>query len=54
MRAFFEKYLNEIIGLTVMGLMTLALIAGQAEAELQQAAVEELRQVIEIRLTISD
>ncbi len=54
MRAFFAKYLNEIIGLTVMGLMTLALIAGQAEAELQQAAVEELRQVIEIRLTISD
>ena len=54
MKAFFIRYLNEIIGLTVMALMTVALIAGQADAEVHQAAVEELRHVIEIRLSISD
>lgn len=54
MKAFFVRYLNEIVGLTVMALMTLALVAGQADAEVQKAAVEELRQVIEIRLTVTD
>ena len=54
MKAFFTRYLNEIVGLTVMGLMTLALVAGQADAEVHQAAVEELRHVVEIRLTIAD
>ena len=54
MKAFFVRYLNEIVGLTVMALMTLALVAGQADAEVQKAAVDELRPIIEIRLTISD
>jgi hypothetical protein len=54
MKAFFVRYLNEIVGLTVMALMTLALVAGQADAEVQMAAVEEMRQVIEIRLTIAN
>lgn len=54
MKAFFMRYLNEIVGLSVMALMALALVAGQAEAEIQQAAVEELRELIEIRLRMSD
>lgn len=54
MKAFFIRYLNEFIGLSVMALMTLALVAGQADAEIQRAAVEEVRQVVEIRLTVAD
>jgi len=54
MKAFLIRYLNEVVGLTVMALMTLALVAGQADAEIHQAAVEEVRQVIEIRLTVAD
>jgi hypothetical protein len=54
MKAFFVRYLNEIVGLTVMALMTLALVAGQADAQVQKAAVDEVREVIEIRLTIAD
>ena len=54
MKALFVRYLNEIVGLTVMALMTLALVAGQADAHLQKAAVDEVRDVIEIRLTIAD
>ncbi len=54
MKALFERYLNEIVGLTIMVLMTVALIAGQVEAKAHGAAAEELRNVIEIRLTIKD
>ena len=54
MKALFDKYLNEIVGLTIMGLMTLALVAGQADAQIQKAAVDEVRDIIEIRLTITD
>ena len=54
MRAFLNRYLNEIVGLAVMALMTLALVAGQADADVQQAAVDELHNVIEIRLTVND
>ncbi len=54
MKAFFVRYLNEIVGLTVMALMTLALVAGQADADIHNAAASELRDVIEIRLTIRD
>ena len=54
MKAIFSRYLNEIVGLTIMALMTLALVAGQAEANVQKAAVDEVRNIIEIRLTIAD
>lgn len=54
MKAFLVRYFNEIVGLSVMALMTLALVAGQADAEFQQLAVDEARQVIEIRLTVAD
>ena len=35
MKPFLDKYLNEIVGLTIMALMTVALIAGQANAGLE-------------------
>ena len=54
MKALFVRYLNEIVGLTVMALMTLALVAGQADAQVRKAAVDEVREVIEIRLSITD
>ena len=54
MKALFVRYLNEIVGLTIMALMTVALIAGQADAKFRKAAAEEVRGVIEIRLTIED
>ncbi len=37
MRPLIMRYLNEIVGLTVMALMTVALVAGQAEATGQDA-----------------
>ena len=54
MKAVLERYLNEIVGLTIMLLMTVALIAGQVNAKAQGAAAEGIRSVIEIRLTIKD
>jgi len=54
MKTLFVRYLNEIVGLTIMALMTVALIAGQANASAGQSASEETREVIEIRLTISE
>jgi hypothetical protein len=54
MKALFVRYLNEIVGLTVMALMASALVAGQADADVQKAAAEQHRQVIEIRLSIAD
>jgi len=54
MKAAFEKYLNEIVGLTVMALMTVALIAGQANAEFRKSASPEAPGIIEIQLTIKD
>ena len=54
MKTFFIRYLNEFVGLTVMTLMAIAIIAAEADAEIQRAAVEEVRQVIEIRLSVID
>jgi hypothetical protein len=54
MKPFLDKYLNEIVGLTIMALMTVALIAGQANAGLQAADFAEPKGLIEIRLTITD
>ena len=54
MKVLFESYLNEIVGLTIMALMTLALVAGQTDARGQGAAAEGVRDIIEIRLTIAD
>jgi hypothetical protein len=54
MKGLLVRYLNEIVGLTIMALMTGALIAGQADAKFQKTAAEEVREIIEIRLTIED
>jgi hypothetical protein len=54
MKTLFVRYLNEVVGLTIMALMTLALIAGQADADVHKAAVDEVRHIIEIRLSITD
>ncbi len=54
MKASLDKYLNEIVGLTIMVLMTVALIAGQANAGLQEAERAEALGRIEILLTIKD
>ena len=54
MKALFVRYLNEIVGLTVMALMAVALIAGQADAEVRKAAAEQAREIVEIRLTVAE
>jgi len=54
MKALLERYLNEIVGLTIMGLMALALIAGQADAALGKSAAQELADVVAIEVAISD
>jgi len=54
MKALFERYLNEILGLTIMALMALALIAGQADAGIHERAVDDLRDTVRIDLVITD
>jgi hypothetical protein len=55
MKGIWGRYLNEIVGLTIMALMALALIAGQAQAIQSHDSIDkEVRELIEIRLTISN
>ncbi len=54
MKALFVRYLNEVVGLTVMALMAIALVAGQADAEVRKAAAEQEREILEIRLTVAE
>ena len=54
MKALWRLYLNEIIGLTIMALMTMALVAGQAQATADPSVHEVPNPLVEIRLTISD
>ena len=54
MKAFITRYLNEIVGLTIMVLMTVALIAGQADVSIGKVAAEKANDVVEIRLTLKD
>ncbi len=54
MKTFFNRYLNEIVGLTIMVLMAGALISGQANAGFERVTVDDAREVIEIRLTVPD
>ena len=37
MKAFATRYLNEIVGLAVLALMTVALVAGQADATVHES-----------------
>ena len=41
MKALATRYLNEIVGLAVMALMTVALIAGQADATVHESVRNE-------------
>ena len=54
MKALWSRYLNEIVGLTVMALMTVALIAGQAKATGYESVSAGTHAAIEIRLTLAD
>ena len=54
MKPFFRRYLNEIVGLTVMALMTVALVAGQTRNGTIETELDGPRDVIEIRLTRPD
>jgi len=55
MKGLWGRYLNEIVGLTIMALMTIALIAGQAQAiGTNDSVAKEVRDIVEIRLTISN
>ena len=54
MKSFWGRYLNELVGLAVMALMTVALVAGQAQANADGLSGAGERQIVEIRLTVSD
>jgi hypothetical protein len=54
MKMLLDKYLNEIVGLSIMVLMALAIVSAEADADLQRAAVDDVRQVIKVRLTAGD
>ena len=51
MKYLIRRYLNEIIGLTMMALMTIALVAGQGEVTTQEAAAKSAGDVIEIHVS---
>ena len=53
MKAAVKHYFNDIISLTLLILMSLALVAGQSDAtghEVAKESVEPLRVVLEVRL----
>jgi hypothetical protein len=60
MRAIVTRYLNEIVGLTIMALMTIALVAAQSGALADQStnpadqAADSARAAVEIKLTLAD
>ena len=47
MKTLIVRYLNEIVGLTVMALMTMALVAGQAEATAHDAVRSDTEFTVE-------
>ena len=51
MKHLIRRNLNEIVGLTLMALMTIALVAGQAEARTQEAAARSAGDVIEVHVS---
>ncbi len=51
MKHLIERYLNEIVGLSMMALMIIALVAGQADAIAQSAAVDSAKDLIEIHIS---
>jgi hypothetical protein len=51
MKHLIRRYLNEIVGLTMMVLMTSALVAGQAGATTQESVAKSQSDVIEIHVS---
>ena len=51
MKYLIRHYLNEIVGLTMMALMTIALVAGQAGATTQESVAKSDSDVIEIHVS---
>ena len=51
MKHVIGRYLNEIVGLTMMALLVIALVAGQADATAQSAAADSARDFIEIHVS---
>jgi len=50
MKHLIGRYLNEIVGLTMMALLVIALVAGQADATAQNARVDSQKELIEIHV----
>jgi hypothetical protein len=53
MKALLERYLNEIVGLTIMALMALALVGGQADADIRKGAAQDLARIVKIEIRVS-
>jgi hypothetical protein len=51
MKYLIGRYLNEIVGLSMMALMIIALVAGQTDAMAQSAAVDGAKDFIEIHIS---
>ncbi len=51
MKHLIGRYLNEIVGLTMMALMIIALVAGQIDTTAQSAAVDGAKDFIEIHVS---
>ena len=51
MKYLMGRYLNEIVGLTMMALMITALVAGQTDATAQSVAADSARDFIEIHVS---
>ena len=54
MKAIWRRYLNEIVGLTVMALMTIALVTAQAQATSDQAVDDAATVIFEVHVTLSE
>ncbi len=54
MKAFLHRYLNEIVGLTVLGLMAAALVSGQAHMGYPERSFDEAPALIEVRFTVAE
>ncbi len=54
MKAFWKRYLNEIVGVAIMIVMTITLIDGEAHALADRHAGGADHTVIEILLTIGE
>ena len=51
MKYLIGRYLNEIVGLSMMALMIIALVAGQTDTAAQSAAVDGTKDFIEIHVS---